>query len=369
MNLHKLDLNDIRGFGRKKPLLAAVYLCGALGIGGIPLFSGYVSKTLIHESIVEYIAEISHEASHIGYLGTGDMKIIEWLFLISGGLTVAYMCKLFFAVFVEKNSDPQVQAKYDAMCGKYMNKTSSVVLGVCAVLFPVMGVFPHQTMDKIADMGQGFMGLAENPHVVHYFSWTNLKGGLTSILIGVLLYLVVARMWMLKKEDDGTEKYLNRWPGVLDIEEVIYRPVLLTILPTVCGSVCMVLDHCVDVLAKALPIAGSVESGFFDTITDSIVVFLRKTVYKDSPQPHELEEGNELTYVAGRFVNGIVALLNRTIWRKRPNRKDYIHRFALGYASFKENAGLIGRSLSYGLILFCIGLCATLIYLLISMLR
>ena len=56
-NLHALELNEIRGFGRKKPLLKAIYLMGALGIGGIPLFSGYISKTLLHESIVEYIHE------------------------------------------------------------------------------------------------------------------------------------------------------------------------------------------------------------------------------------------------------------------------------------------------------------------------
>ena len=37
-NTHKLDLNDIRGFGRKKPLLMFCYLMGALGIGGIPGF-------------------------------------------------------------------------------------------------------------------------------------------------------------------------------------------------------------------------------------------------------------------------------------------------------------------------------------------
>lgn len=368
MNLHKLDLNDIRGFGRKKPLLAGVYLMGALGIGGIPFFSGYVSKTLIHESIVEYMAELGEEAAHFGYLGAGDMKIIEWLFLISGGLTVAYMCKLFFAVFIEKNNDPQVQAGYDAMCGKYMNKVSTAVLTVCAVIFPVMGMLPHQTMDKIADFGQGFMGLTENPHMVHYFSLTNLRGGLTSVVIGILLYLIVARMWMIRKNEDGSQTYLNRWPAVLDLEEVIYRPVLLKVLPVICGSVCMVLDKCVDVLAKVLPIAGSVEAGFFDTITDTIVVFLRKTVYKDSPRPHELEEGNAFTYEAGKLVNGIVAIFNKTIWRKNPNKKDYVHRFALGYASFKENTGLIGRSLSYGLILFSIGLCATLIYLLVSVL-
>ena len=54
MNVHELNLNKIRGFGRKKPLLNYIFLMGALGIGGMPLWNGYVSKTLIHESIVEY---------------------------------------------------------------------------------------------------------------------------------------------------------------------------------------------------------------------------------------------------------------------------------------------------------------------------
>lgn len=367
MNLHKLNLNDIQGFGRKKPLLMACYLGGALGIGGIPLFSGYISKTLIHESIVEYIAELSAGAAHGGYFTAGDMKLIEWLFLISGGLTVAYMCKLFFAVFIEKNQNPEVQKKYDSLCGKYMNKTSSAVLTVCAVLFPVMGTLLHLTMDKIADLGQSFMGFTEHAHKVAYFSFVNIKGGLISIMIGAALYLVVARMWMCRKEN-GSRIYLNRWPSVLDMEECIYRPVLLHILPAVCGAVCRVFDGAFDLVAKVLPIAGSVEAGFFDTIADSVIVFLRKTIYKDSPRPHELEEGNAVTYALGRFVNGIVAVLNKTIWRKQPNRKDYIHQFALAFAGFKENSALIGRSLSYGLVLFCVGFCATLVYLLISLL-
>ena len=32
MNLHTLNLNDIKGFGRKKPLFMIVFLIGALGI-------------------------------------------------------------------------------------------------------------------------------------------------------------------------------------------------------------------------------------------------------------------------------------------------------------------------------------------------
>ncbi len=48
MNLHQLDLNHIRGFGRNKPALGFCFFAGAAGLAGIPGFSGYVSKTLLH---------------------------------------------------------------------------------------------------------------------------------------------------------------------------------------------------------------------------------------------------------------------------------------------------------------------------------
>ncbi|MBQ4623150.1 MAG: sodium:proton antiporter, partial [Clostridia bacterium] len=54
MNLHALDLNKLRGFGRKKPVLAVLFAFGGLGLGGIPLWNGYLSKTLLHEAILEY---------------------------------------------------------------------------------------------------------------------------------------------------------------------------------------------------------------------------------------------------------------------------------------------------------------------------
>ena len=367
MNLHKLDLNEIRGFGRKKPLLAGIYLMGALGIGGFPLWSGYISKTLLHESIVEYIhgLEVGHFAA--GMFLVDDVKIFEWIFLISGGLTIAYMCKLFVAVFVEKNSDEKLQAKYDAMTS-YMNPASAFALVVSAVLIPVFGMLPGMTMDRLADISQSFMGLEHAGHEVHYFTWINLKGSVISILIGGLVYVVVVRLWMMKKQEDGSRVYVNRWSKYFDLEDTIYRPILLNAIPSVCGAACLLIDHILDVLVKILPIAGNVQAGFFDSITDGLIVFLRKTVYKDSPQVGELEEGNEMTHAVGTFLNKLERLFNFTIWRNHPHKKDFEHDLVLKVSSFKENTGMITRSLSYGLLLFSLGLCATLIYLLLSML-
>ena len=70
------------------------------GLMGIPFFSGYVSKTLIHEGLVE-LSELMAEEGHAYYAIL--YTIGEWVFLFSGGLTGAYMLKLYICIFWEKH--------------------------------------------------------------------------------------------------------------------------------------------------------------------------------------------------------------------------------------------------------------------------
>lgn len=340
MNAHKLDLNEIRGFGRKKPLLHFIFLMGALGISGVPLWNGYISKTLLHESIVEYM-EWMRAGRVSSYFALETMEWIEWIFLISGGLTVAYMTKLYVALFIEKNQDAGVQEKFDSLKGNYMNKVSAAALTLSAVVLPVMGFFPNQVMGSIADLGQGFMQLQKEAGGTEWFSFESLKGAGISLLIGGGIYLLVVRLWLMKKEGEK-RVYVNRWHRYLDLENVIYRPILLKGLPFVFGILCRVLD----------------------SMVDFVVVLLRKTIYKDSKLPHELEEGTPITHALGCLVNGLERGANATIWRKRPRKVDYVHKYALVYEEMSEESTIIGRSLSFGLLLFCIGLIITVVYLL-----
>lgn len=342
MNIHKLDLNEIRGFGRKKPLLNFIFLMGALGIGGMPLFNGYISKTLIHESIVEYIEALKMGHLQAQMLGAGAMKGIEWIFLISGGCTVAYMLKLYIAIFIEKNSDGAVQDKFDSLKGKYMNKVSAAALTISALLFPAMGLLPGIVMNAIADLGDDFMHPEEIGEAIKYFSMVNLKGGLVSILIGLFIYFVMIRGWMMKKAENVSCVYVNRWNKYWDLENSVYRPLLLKVLPMIFGVICRILD----------------------SLTDSIVVFIRKTVYKDSKLPHELEEGTFLTHVIGMQLDKLIHLLNRTLWKKSPHEEGYEHKLAMKHEEITEDNTIIGRSMSFGLLLFSTGLILTLIYLL-----
>lgn len=345
MNVHKLNLNEIHGFGRKKPLLHYIFLMGALGIGGIPLWNGYISKTLIHESIVAYI-NLIHAGAVTSLFSASFMKGVEWSFLASGGLTIAYMAKLYVCLFLEKNSDPAVQEKYDNMSGHYMNSISAFVLTVSASLLPLMGFLPGIIMNGIADMGQGFLQITPSSEAFSYFSLTNLRGSAISLAIGMLLYFTVVRLLLMRRVDSKlpARKYADRLPHWMDLEELLYRPVLLKILPAAFGMICRLLD----------------------SLVDTIVVALRKTLFRDSKLPHELPQGTPLTHMCAWIATCFQWLGNRTIHRKHPRNRDYDHKFALFYDELSENSMMIARSMSFGLLLFCVGLILTVAYLFIK---
>lgn len=346
-NTHSLDLNRIRGFGRGKPLLAGIFLTGALCLGGIPGFGGYISKTLLHESIAEY--------------GGGTlMKAAEAVFLFSGGLTIAYMTKLFVAIFVERNREDALQKEYDEIhiiktgpgtggkhAGEAKDTLSVAVLTCSALLLLIWGMFPHGWMEKAAVLAQDFMGLTGNLFRegggFSCFSPENLKGALISAGAGALVYFFFIRKILMKGEKggNGAKVYVNPWPAWLDLERVIYQPVLLTALPAVLGVISRILD----------------------CFVDALVVVLRMSLYHDSALPYERTEGNFLTAWLGRMLNRIQKLGNRTWNKDTPRQKDHVHLAAAKYEEIRENSLIIQRSLSFGLLLFGLGLVLTLAYL------
>ena len=189
MNLHELDLNKIRGFGKDKPFLKVAFLFGALGISGVPFFNGYISKSLLHEAIIETIS--------LAKTDIAIFRIVEVLFLISGGLTTAYMTKLYVAIFVEGNID-----KKKKHSTRYMNLPSTLVLLIPTSLLFLFGTFPSIFMDRIADMGQNFLKVQEKIRV-SYFSFENLKGAIISLGIGALVYLFIVRKLLMRTDKNG----------------------------------------------------------------------------------------------------------------------------------------------------------------------
>ena len=85
-------------------------------------------------------------------------------------------------------------------------------------------------------------------------------GAVKSIAIGVVVYFLVVRLLLMAKDEKGVRVYVNRWPEKLDLEDLVYRPVLLKLLPGVCTLVVR----------------------FVAELPETVVVFLRDTIFSKS---------------------------------------------------------------------------------------
>ncbi len=358
MNLHALNLNEIRGFGYRKPLLKGLFLVGALSIGGIPGFSGYVSKTLLHESIVEYASELAVHGEPALWI-----RGIEWIFLLTGGMTIAYMTKLFAAVFLEKH--PDRQKEYDKKTS-YMNGESVSALLLPAVLLAVMGFLPYQTMNRAADLAQGFLHGEMPAHAVHYFSFANLKGAAISITIGALVYFGVIRKCLMGKDEKGRICYVDVWPKWLDLEDLVYRPVFTKAAAALAGYLCGLADrlYLVQNLLKGLLEISAFLSRACDYLVDTMLVLFRSTTHKSRTERHVYLIGSVFSRTLGKILDQIVRILNHTIRRRNPIERSFVVTFAEWEEMMYRTNRLIGASLSFGLMLAAIGLALTLVYLL-----
>lgn len=345
MNAHALSLNEVRGFGRKKPVLHFCYLMAMLGIAGIPGWSGYISKSLLHEGLLEYIHELVHHGHAAGFY-----QFSEIVFIISGGMTLCYMFKLYICLFWQKN--PTRQEEYDGM-KKYMSLPSAIALALCACVIPVLGLMPHTFMTGIGRLAQPFFAAADPHHMpVPYFSHENLVGAAKSIAVGAVLYTLQYFVVMHKGS------YPEKWPRKLDLEDLLYRP-FIRLLILIGGAFATLCDLLPDWLIAFLKGFGGAVARFFSGFGDSIVLGVRRMFLPRLREKQPAPVGNCLTYALGRLLDKLAAL------RGKPVSTHY----ESVLAALKDETTIefkkVTKSISFGLFMFCAGLFATLIWLLL----
>ena len=358
MNTHSLDLNVIRGYGRKKFVLHFCFLLGALSIACIPpLGSGYNSKSLLHEALLELIV---HQQEH-GHIWM-PYKAAEILFLISGGLTIAYMVKLYICIFWQKN--PERQAEYDAS-GRSMNPVSAIALIGSAIVLPFLGAMPATFLTPLGDMSAHFFQQHAPEHHIDYFCAANLEGAAISISIGAAVYLLIVRPLLMKKNADGVREYINVWPAKVDLEDAVYRPLINTVL-NFFGKVLGFVAHIPDskFTLTFIPRAVTTIIRGVAELPERIVFFLRKTIFAVSHAHRKVPVGNRFTWMLGNAMNAVSKLLNRIFHREKPFRTDFEYVLDASWQELRKSTGLFSVSVSFGLLLMCLGMYLTFLYLL-----
>ncbi|MBI5788410.1 MAG: hypothetical protein HZA78_06115 [Candidatus Schekmanbacteria bacterium] len=133
----KLNLKELGGWFKLLPLLFVLALIASLGISGIPLFNGYVSKTLLHTCLSDGLKNFP---VHFSW----EPQIMEGIFILTGAGTLASFIKFMWFIFI--------QPAYE----KQPTKTSIpqamlIPIAVLSVLIILGGIFPYRMLGITGD--------------------------------------------------------------------------------------------------------------------------------------------------------------------------------------------------------------------------
>ncbi len=207
MILNELSINIIKGFGRKKYILKGVFLIGMLGLSGVPGTNGYVSKTILHEALVE--------AAH--HYHTNFFYVAEWVFYGASAMTVAYMLKIFITVFVEENSEYYGQFK------EQLRTRALVPMAVLGSIILIVGIYPKPLLEVVKEALR--LIDVDVHHMPEVFTSEALISSVKTMALGTLVYLGFVRKYLYRRM--GRRRvYINPTTHWIQLEEHIYLPIL-----------------------------------------------------------------------------------------------------------------------------------------------
>ena len=211
MITHELNINKLYGFGRFKPALKITFFIGLCAIIGLPGFNGYVSKTLIHHSLSEYLHSYN----------LGLRLFFEILFITGSSLTTAYLLKLYISLFVEDNS------KYYASFRKHINKRALFPMIISSFLIIYIGINPNIFEKYFFNTFSIFNVNPDYIHSINFYTLSNVISAFVTIGLGVVIYRYYV-MKNLRVEKNNHLDYINRSKDWISLEHNIYIPILGT---------------------------------------------------------------------------------------------------------------------------------------------
>lgn len=201
---HEYNMYKLGGLWKKLPLTTIVCLIACFGISGIPLFNGFISKSILHHGLFEAIE-----------YGNSSFRLAEMMYMLVSAGTVCSFIKLFYYVFLQKteNTYPELRRSYTSL------DSALVAISLFIVL---IGVFPRFLLDHfiIPAMNQTTYDPEFIDHYIGHLKFYTGEDLLSMIYIlagGALLFILGTKFnWFhLKIPKWLSLEYLFFLPGYL----------------------------------------------------------------------------------------------------------------------------------------------------------
>ena len=177
----ELDMYKLGGLWRRMPLTFVLTLIAAAGITGVPLFNGFVSKCLIHHSLVEAFE----------YQELASLAIAEKIYIVTCGGTACSFIKLIGFVFLGKAKRDYGPEVVDAP------PRMLAAMGLLGAAIIALGIWPALVLEGVITPGLHTWGLSseiiEEYLNTMYMSPADLMSFVLALAIGVLIFVVGVR--------------------------------------------------------------------------------------------------------------------------------------------------------------------------------
>ena len=185
---HTRDMEKLGGLIKFMPKTAALFLVGAIAIGGLPPFNGFVSEFLIYIGLIEGIHSNSISQILLFVLSLAGLSII-------GGLSVLTFTKTFGTIFLGQ-ARTELKHKPREVSHLMLIPQYFIIAVMLSVAF-----LPHMYMQIISTAIRVLNPLSPEPVMNSGLSGTMAEISLYSLLlIGIAALIWIVRLRILKSK-------------------------------------------------------------------------------------------------------------------------------------------------------------------------
>lgn len=187
----ELDMRKYGGLWKRMPLTFLAFMIAFFGIIGMPLFNGYISKSIIFESLLEAMHE------------HGFFSIAVALFLLGSAITLVYQLKMIVMTFFGEEGEASRKAKEAPLIMLIPMLTMSLLIAL-------IGLFPNSVIEKL------IVGASADYNIEHelalelvHMKFINIHGLQEFIGVAFLGLLIFSIAWNRKMFDMQVPRYIG----------------------------------------------------------------------------------------------------------------------------------------------------------------
>jgi formate hydrogenlyase subunit 3/multisubunit Na+/H+ antiporter MnhD subunit len=187
-----LDMYELGGLWRRMPWTFALMLVAAAGITGLPLFNGFVSKSMIHHAL---------EAAHADS-GATSLRVAERIFVLTAAGTAASFIKLIGLVFLGRSKLAAPEAVREAPVAML------VAMALLCVPVIALGLRPGLLLDGLVAPGMSAAGVPTDG-IAYYLGHYFLSAG--DIVMSLLVFAMGGAIFVLGMKFGLFHLHLPPW--------------------------------------------------------------------------------------------------------------------------------------------------------------